>query len=488
MAATSIWGHREYVVANAVAQHPGSWDRRVIRILDGGPIAIDEVGFWVTWRGETNEIRMWDGATPRELRAALVTRFRDPAIRVWNDTVTEQWRDDWIEPGTGVIDEVRPYATRVQYRNRTILCHARTLEELYSRVRQSVDLQVPFGLAHEGRELEELQGPTNAEVVLRGEDRPVPVFVQTEEGRTLTIHAWNPQNLRDQICDRLHRASVEIRDSCGREIQTLQRDMTVRLLYRLRGGMEDADALDVHEQPEDWSEVDRYEDHFMYPPKVRPPEFFSDTGKYEEPEATAAILKRNQPRGDVWVLPGPDDYSGSVYASVHLGDTTHKVLIHPFASIRKVADAFGLGEVRGHKVTPERAYGWGKWMRTREDVEVWIVGSNPDNRCFLKVDVDGKKYEGQVRRDRTIEQLMKLMGEKGELKTCEVVTYALLHEDLRRGNWPDRGELTITTHKPKEEAVVWAWGPTIMDRGGRLMHYSKDILMWGRLKHSVPNR
>jgi hypothetical protein len=288
-------------------------------MLDGGPIAIDEVGFWVTWLGETNEIRTWIGATPRELRIALVTRFRDPDIRVWNEAVTEQWRDAWLEPGSGVLGEDRPCAVYVHHDNRTVLCHAHTLEELYSRTRHSFALQVPFDLLQDGRRLEELNDHASVEVALHGEERPVQVFVQTEEGRTLTFCAYTPDNLREQICDRLHRASVEIRDSCGREIQELQRNMTVNLLYRLRGGMDQED-VEKYDQPEDWSEVERYDDQFFYPPPVQKIDFYSDTGKYQAPEATADILRRNQPKVR-WVLPGPDGYSDCVFAAVHLGDT-----------------------------------------------------------------------------------------------------------------------------------------------------------------------
>jgi hypothetical protein len=100
MAATSIWGHREFGVANEIAHHPGSWNRRVIRMIDGGPAELDEVGFWVTWRGETNEIRARIGTTPGKHREALIARFRNTGIKVWRDQVTELRRDGWPETET----------------------------------------------------------------------------------------------------------------------------------------------------------------------------------------------------------------------------------------------------------------------------------------------------------------------------------------------------------------------------------------------------
>jgi hypothetical protein len=188
MAATSIWGHREYGIANEVAQHPGSWDRRIIRIRDGGPAEIDEMGFWVTWRGDTNDIRAWDGAIPRELRAAVIARFRDPEIRVWNESVTERWRDAWLEPGT--LGRDRPRAVYVCHENRTVLCQARTVEELHGRIRKSLSIPAPFDLEQDGQRVEELRGRATVWVVLHGDEHPTPVFVQTEEGRTMTFGAY----------------------------------------------------------------------------------------------------------------------------------------------------------------------------------------------------------------------------------------------------------------------------------------------------------
>jgi hypothetical protein len=91
------------------------------------------------------------------------------------------------------------------------------------------------------------------------------------------------------------------------------------------------------------------------------------------------------------------------------GDTIHNALIHLCATMQQVADAFGLGKCRGYKVTPSKAYGQGQWTRTRENVEVWLVGSNPDNRCFLKVDVNGRKCEVQIKRDLSLPRLMEEM-------------------------------------------------------------------------------
>jgi hypothetical protein len=137
MAATSICGHREYGVTNDVAFHLGSWNRRIMRIIDGSPIAIDEVGFWVTWRGETNEIRAWLGGTPRELREALIARFRNPGIMVWWELVSERWRDAWLEMETQDPETERPRTVYVQHENCTIVCHAHTMEDLYARVRRT---------------------------------------------------------------------------------------------------------------------------------------------------------------------------------------------------------------------------------------------------------------------------------------------------------------------------------------------------------------
>jgi hypothetical protein len=81
-------------------------------------------------------------------------------------------------------------------------------------------------------------------------------------------------------------------------------------------------------------------------------------------------------------------------------------------------------------------------------------------------------------------KLMELMGERGELKTCKGWSYATMHEEWDNGNWPDRGELTITTHKPKTEIQVWAWAPKIKSEDGREMGYPQ-VVMWGKLRHSI---
>jgi hypothetical protein len=258
--------------------------------------------------------------------------------------------------------------------------------------------------------------------------------------------------------------------------------MTVRLLYRLRGGMEDDEALDVFEQPEDWTKVMRLSDEFIYPDRTPVPMFM---GERVYSEKTEVILKRNQPKVR-WVLPGPDDHSECVFAVVMLGDGMHEVLIHPNASMQQVADAFGIGEVRGFRVEPEKAFRLGYWHRPAswEKVTVWIIGSKPENWCWLDVKVNERKYVVQVQRQDTLAQLIAKVEERGRVRLATITTRAFMMTGLNYGAWPDNGQVDIVLKPPWEELTIWAWGPRFRDQYGELRSVAPDILMKGKLKHS----
>jgi hypothetical protein len=105
---------------------------------------------------------------------------------------------------------------------------------------------------------------------------------------------------------------------------------------------------------------------------------------------------------------------------------------------------------------------------------VWILGSNPENRCFLEVTVKGRRCNVQIKRNTPLQKLMELIKETGRIKTVEIGTHAIQTEDMSPGHWPNMGWVTIQTHKPKEEVTLWAWEPTIILKNGHTIEPIKN--------------
>jgi hypothetical protein len=162
--------------------------------------------------------------------------------------------------------------------------------------------------------------------------------------------------------------------------------------------------------PEDWSKVDRYEDHFYDTNEgAESIDFRSDEGKWKDPEPVDEILKRTRKErryDPKWILADFTDRFDTLEITVYLGDAMRRVLVNPYAGLQNVADEFGLGTLRGTRVEPSKAYQSGRWCNVKESIQVWLVGSKPDDRCWLRVTENGRKYDVQVRRDRPIAEIM----------------------------------------------------------------------------------
>jgi hypothetical protein len=75
----------------------------------------------------------------------------------------------------------------VRHERSTIVCQARTIDELHIRVRPRLEYHALFELEHERHQLRELSNNITVRVVnhLRGGSEPTKVFVQTEDNEIL---------------------------------------------------------------------------------------------------------------------------------------------------------------------------------------------------------------------------------------------------------------------------------------------------------------